>query len=504
MSTVQQTLDQKILAAGVRYRAALIGVGALVVSLAYAFLLARDSSVLLLWAAPIALVVTLFILRKPEYGAVVLLGLSWGYLSEIASKYHGLPSINKALVPLLLFALVIRRFIGERRSLVYDQAIWWMIAYWLVIALGLWYAPFADPTMTVVIEHFKDVLMFVAIINLLCSIKHFELTMWVLLAIGAVLGSLTVYQEIARAYSNDFGGLAQIKMAFIADGLGNRPRASGSTGEPIAYGQQLLVLVPIGIWGAVHARSLWARTAALYATLACVAGIVLSFSRGSYIALAVVLVLFALYIHLNPRYLAMVAVLLVLVAYTAPPEFKARFGTLENLVPGQTNGSISQGINSEGSFRGRFSEMMMAVYMFADHPVLGVGASNFRELYPEYIREYGSPVKDEERNTHNYYLEVAAEHGLLGLIVFGGILVITLNRLRLAQRLFSAASNTRLSELAVALQLGFIGYLVSAMFFHGSYPRYLWLQVALAVAFGIAAQRYAAQHQQEQAKVLRD
>lgn len=487
MSMVQP-LDQKIVSLGVRYRAVLIGVVALAISMVYAFLLARNFSMLMLWAAPAALVGTLFFFKKPEYGAVVLLGLTWGFLSEIATKYYSLPSITKVLAPLLLFVIVMRRFTGERKPMVYDPTTWWMLAYLFVVALGVWYAANPQLTLDFALEHFKDVLLYIVIINLIVSTKQFELSLWVLLAIGALLGTLTLFQELTQNYANSFGGLARIKLAFITDDIGNRPRAGGTTGEPLAYGQQLLVLVPIGLWGVLHGRTTLARSFAMYAVAMCVAGILLSFSRSTYIALGVMLIVFALHIHLNPRYLVMAAVLVTLVFSLASPEFKSRFGTLENLVPGQT----SEGIDSEGSFRRRYTEMLMAVYMFGDNPIIGVGAVNYRELYPEYIRRYGSPVEDAERNAHSYYLEIAAESGLLGLITWGGILVMTFNRLQLAQRLFRGAGNRRMSELAVALQLAFAGYLVSALFFHGAYPRYLWLQVAIAVAFAVTAKRYVA------------
>jgi hypothetical protein len=83
------------------------------------------------------------------------------------------------------------------------------------------------------------------------------------------------------------------------------------------------------------------------------------------------------------------------------------------------------------------------------------------------------------------------------LVAWGGILVLAYTRLRQAQRLFAGAKNHRMAELAAALQIGFAGYLVSAIFFHGSYPRYLWLQIATAVALAVTAKRYAAVHAPE-------
>lgn len=481
-------LSEKFILWGQRYQAMLVALMALVASMAFGFSLARDIPPILLIIAPIVLVIAVAIFLKPEFGAIIMLGLIWGFISEIAGKYYGIPSITKPLVGLLLVAMVVRRFTGQRKPLVYDPTTWWMVAYWLVIALGLWYAQNPDRVMFLVTDFAKDILLYLIVINLIVSIKSFERVMWLLLAIGAVLGTMTVFQELTQTYSNNYGGLARIKMAFIADEIGSRPRAAGTTGEPLVYGQQLLVLIPIALWGCLYGRNLAVRVAAGYTAVACVAGIVLSFSRSSYIAMGAVLLLFALHIRLNPRYLLLIGLLLAGLWRVAPPEFTARLGTLENLLPGS-----EEGVNSEGSFRGRSSEMMMAVYMFSDYPLLGVGAGNFRQLYPEYIREYGSPVKDEQRNAHNFYLEVAAEHGLLGLIAWGGILVMALNRLHLAEQLFMRAQNRRMAELAVALRCGFLGYLISAIFYHGGYPSYLWIQIGIAVALAVIAQRYVAQ-----------
>jgi putative inorganic carbon (hco3(-)) transporter len=456
----------------------------LLTSFLYGFSLAHAVSPLWLIAVPMAAILTGLAFVKPEYAAVALLGITWGYISEIANKYHGVPSITKPLVGLLLIALIVRRFTGRRVPFVYDHTIWWMIAYFFVICLGLWYAPYPNAVMPLAEDFAKDLLLFLVIINLITSLKLFERSMWLLLAIGALLGTLTVYQEITHSYDSNFGGLARMKVAFIAEGLSNRPRAAGTTGEPLAYGQQLLVLVPIGLWALLHARTFSGRVMAGYATVACLAGIGLSFSRSTYIALAVVLVLFALYIRLNPRYLMLVVPLVGILLLAAPPEFTARFSTLSNLVS-RDEESENQGVNSEGSFRRRSVEMLMAVNMFADHPILGVGGGNYRHLYPSYIREHGSPVEDAERDPHSFYLEVAAEHGILGLTVWGGILILTWNRLGSARKRFYEIGEQRMAGLAAALQIGFAGYLVSAIFLHGVYARFLWLQVSMAVAFSI-------------------
>lgn len=446
-----------------------------------------------LWliALPIAAGVALAAIFKPELAAIALLGITWGYISEIANKFHGVPSLTKPLVGLLAVTLIVRRFMGKRTPFVSDATTWWMLSYFFVICLGLIYARYPDRVLLLVSDFAKDLVLFLVLINLLASTKNFERTIWLLLFIGAVLGTLTMYQEVTHNYESTFGGLARMKLAQIAEGIQDRPRAGGPTSEPLAFGQQLLVLVPLGLWAMIHGRSLFARSFAAYATIACLAGVGLSFSRSSYLALAAALALFALHIRLNPRYMLLMVMIGGALLWTAPPEFTARFQTLQNLLPGDSVNPEDQGLQSEASYEMRSIQLGIAFDMFTDHPIVGVGAWNFTQLYSEYINERGSPISKGFGPPHNYYLEIAAEHGVIGLITVLGILVLAFVRLRTAQRLFGLLGDTRMSELAVTLQIALVGYLISAAFLHGLYSRFLWLQISLAVAFALIAQREA-------------
>lgn len=458
--------------------AALLAVGGL-----YGSALALDISPLLLLAAPLLVVGGLVTLRRPEFAAAAMICISWGLLSDVAVRYHGLPSILKPLIGVLVLILLSRRFIVRDLRLVYDPSIWLVLAFLLVVSLGTWYARDTERAYDRTIDLFKDVTLFFVVINLINSPKILRLTLYGLLALGALLGTLSVVQEVTHTYNSNYGGLAQMRIAFIADGLADRPRASGTSGDPNTYGQPMVVLVPIGLWAMFFGRTLVGRVAAGYATTAILAGIGLSFSRSMLLSVGVAVALYLIHIRLSPRFLLLAAPLLVGLLMIAPPEFTARLTTLENLLQGEN------GIRSEGALKGRSSEALMGIYMFADHPILGVGAANSPVYYPQYIRENGSPVQDEERHTHNYYVEIAAEHGLVGSLLFVGVVIMTWRRQRLAQRLFATAGDKRMAELAAALQCSFAGYLASAVFLHGVFPQYLWIQVALAVAMALIAKK---------------
>jgi putative inorganic carbon (HCO3(-)) transporter len=461
-----------------------LALGLLALCGAYGYVLTRDLPLLLLLGLPAGALLVAFGLRRPELLTVALLAITWGYVSEALVKYFGLPSVAKTLVTLLVALVLRERFMGRDARLATHPLLWWMLGYFLVVCAGLWYAAEPNRTWLVVIDFAKELLLLFVVLNTLTSERWVERGVWAMLAVGAALGTLALYQEATRSYDNEFGGFARSTIGAIAEGVSNRQRAGGPTGEPNAFGQQMLVLVPVGLWAAVYARTLPARILGGYAAFACLGGAALSFSRGAYLAFIVMLVLLGLHLRLNPRYL-LVLPLLLLSLNAAPPELRARFSTLGSLLPGGERISGER----DASVERRQIEMLMAAYMFADHPVEGVGADNYRAHFKRYSIEYGSNVDTNERNAHSYYLEIAAEHGLIGLTFIGGIMVLTFAALRRARRQFAALGNARMAELASAMAIGFACYAVTAIFLHGDYSRFLWLQVDLAAAFAVVAAR---------------
>jgi hypothetical protein len=61
--------------------------------------------------------------------------------------------------------------------------------------------------------------------------------------------------------------------------------------------------------------------------------------------------------------------------------------------------------------------------------------------------------------------------------------------LRRAQFAFRARGETAAAGLAVAFQIALAGYLVSSLFLHGSFPRYLWMLFGFAVALDLLSRR---------------
>jgi O-antigen ligase len=132
----------------------------------------------------------------------------------------------------------------------------------------------------------------------------------------------------------------------------------------------------------------------------------------------------------------------------------------------------------------RLGAQRVALEMFLDNPFVGVGADNYPPLYKAYSERLGVTAVASEFYPHNLYMQVLAETGAIGLVAF---LPAVLGPLLALERTRRAAGSSGLAapewrELAFGTEVALACYLVSSTMLHGSYPRYLWMLLALAVA----------------------
>jgi O-antigen ligase len=172
---------------------------------------------------------------------------------------------------------------------------------------------------------------------------------------------------------------------------------------------------------------------------------------------------------------AAAAALLLLVL---PPVYTERFFSLQSLSPTAQNG-----VYQDLSFRGRASEMLTGLAMFADHPLFGVGAGNYEVNYQEYTQRIGLEFRATERQAHSLYIQILSETGVLGGLAFLGIIVSLFSALGKTIR---SLKNTQFQDTwlpwILSLRMAAISYLITSLFLHDAYIRYFWILVALCIA----------------------
>jgi O-antigen ligase len=323
--------------------------------------------------------------------------------------------------------------------------------------------------------------------NAVRTTKTLNRVLWALILAGAFMGALSVFQELTHTYENDYAGFAQVDRFGTGGGFNVapsgaeekvlRPRLGGPLGSENRYAQILAVVLPLALIRAFRDPRRRLRLVAGGATLLITGGVLLTFSRGAAVAVAVTLAFMALLRELPLRHFLVTLVVLTVVIGLVVPDYVTRLRSLEGVTALSSSDSSQR---PDGAIVGRRTENLAAWNTFLDHPIVGVGPGvYFKEYSREYANRLGLRYLQSERRGHSLYLELAADTGLIGL---GAFLVMVGTPMVL---LYRSARRWRKRDperalLASSLLFALFAYLACAVFLHLSYQRYFWAVLALA------------------------
>lgn len=279
-----------------------------------------------------------------------------------------------------------------------------LLAYLLVIMLSVVVAYTRVP---VIKETLKWGETFVIVCAAWAFLRTERQVMW--MAWGAIIGG--VAEAILGAAQYVLGiGLFGAGGAFV--------RVVGTFGQPNPYGGYLNLSLPIALSLALFARDVRMRWVAVGSSALLLFGIYLSDSRGAFLGLAAAMItIIALGWRLERKVAwgIVVAVPLLAIAWVThliPASIQERLLSQFRL----TDVSLSAQVNNANySTIERLAHWVAGIRMFEAHPILGVGAGNYSAAYAQYkVRGWDAPLT----HAHNYYINAAAETGILGLLAF--------------------------------------------------------------------------------------
>lgn len=121
--------------------------------------------------------------------------------------------------------------------------------------------------------------------------------------------------------------------------------------------------------------------------------------------------------------------------------------------------------------------------MIQAHPLFGVGLGNFTRTSPLFEDQsafYGTVNDKVQGLACNAFLELGAELGLIGLLLFIGILVATYISLGRVRRRTAGKPNL-LHMAATSMQVALVAFSVSLVFLSGQYLKPFWMLVFLSM-----------------------
>jgi putative inorganic carbon (hco3(-)) transporter len=380
-------------------------------------------------------------LLRPEWILPTFIGLTW--MAVPASLYGGLPS------PVELGGVVLLGFAAWRAARVRDVAAPVLIVSAL-LALAAVGTTLASPEDSGIPVDWLGDLSFLLIAALAVRAANVDRVVVVLCAVGAFLA-------LGGVYSILVGPSALFPLHDEVTGP-EAARAAGPFGEANFFALSLASLGPLCVYLVIGSGP---RRALGGFALCCLAGGVLATgSRGG--ALALVVGLVAAWLLLTKRRGRALGVA-ALAAAALLPVFSAQIESSE-----------------ERTVSGRATENRIAVAMFADHPVTGVGVDVYPTLYRDYARKIGNDPRH-LRAPHSLPLQVAAEQGLFGIVAWLAAATVLVGY-AITRRVWHSALG-RATILAVGT------YCVGSLFLQGSQIRLLFILVGLVFALG-AGQRH--------------
>lgn len=295
----------------------------------------------------------------------------------------------------------------------------------------------------------------------------------------AVISLLCLISFLVSGGAMSFGGFANVTEA--SGQLATTPRFAGPLGDSNFWGRHLILALPLS--GAMTVRAAgcgrrWVAVAWAAASLALLAGVYLTQSRGTLIATGLAILVWVLASGPAARRRGLMCLpLLALIV----------------LMPGVGNRIVALAIDVQNpaqavdpSVVGRVNAQEMAWAMFQDRPLFGFGTGLFELSVPRYAGIVSTATLNPADGPHNLYAQFAAESGIVGLagwIVFvGGCIVYLAARL---PRMSSAAPEATRS-LGAAVLAGLVAWSFASVFLHLAYFRTFAVILALACALASA------------------
>ncbi len=243
--------------------------------------------------------------------------------------------------------------------------------------------------------------------------------------------------------------------------------------------------LPMALFWALSARNSAARKILWGLAVAFATCVMMGQSRGGFVTLSVTALFTVVTVKgVKLRYRLLAPILIALSLFTLPTEVQDRLSTL--LDPTE-----DYNFNDE---QGRIEIWKRGLGYLDDHKIVGVGWDNFpvaEGTLSERAQSFGTA---RYTAVHNSFLQVAAETGIPGFLLWFSMIVSALVRLlKLRMRLRRRYPDDSVRDFVLCadfLFVGLIGYCIGCQFLTMAYFPILFVQIALAAGLELSVAKW--------------
>ncbi len=397
-----------------------------------------------------------FIFQRPYVGIVM-----WTWISLASPHRLGWGMSNSLPVALVIGAVTAAAWLmsREEKKVPWDPIVVLMVVYLGWTALTTLLALVPEAGMVQFKGFAKSIVMIILTLILMRTEKRFLALIWIIvLSIG---------------FYSTKGGIFTLM-------TGGQFRVWGPPGSLITGNNELaiatLMILPLMRYLALTTENLWIRWGLSAAAVLSLASVVGSYSRGAFLALAVLGIAWWWKSRRRITFGVIAIVAAVAVMPLIPAKWYDRMQSIENY-------------EQDGSAKGRLQMWTFAVNVAKDRPITGGGFGIFRGHEKIYNKYY--PEATRRRNVHSVYFEVLGTQGFVGMIIFLALGIATLRTCTWIQK--QTRDRPELSKehlFGVMLKLSLVAYAVGGAFLNlSTYDLFFLLLATATLCKGIVMQK---------------
>lgn len=373
-------------------------------------------------------------------------------------------TLTIALTPILPTMLVLVLVLASMASLLLMASITpefefkhykingWIFAFAIVIAISAIISISVQESIKIALLMIAFVLFYFVVINVITTKKQLKAILYILISVATFTAVYGIYQYVfGDVYSQawlDNEMFEDIKM-----------RVYSTLENPNVYGEYLLLIIPL-IASLLWSEKGWKRKIFLFVCLAITGiAIILTFSRGCWLGLMLAIAVLAIII--DRRFIILGILLLFMLPFILPEAIINRFMSIGNM--------------EDSSTSYRVYIWMGTLAMLKDYWISGVGMgiTSFNTIYPLY--SYNNIVAP---HSHNLYLQVVVEYGIVGFITMVGVMYNYFKEVIISMRM-------KKDIVLGGLLSGMFGFLLQSMTDHTWYNYRVvlmfWMMIGIAI-----------------------
>ena len=301
-----------------------------------------------------------------------------------------------ALVLFTLLTLILKACVDKNFELKYYKINTWIFAFILVVAFCALTSVSTVESIKIGMLIISFILFYFVWINTVTTKEQMRFYISIFVMAGTLSALYGLYQYFfGDIYSQEWldGNMfEEIKM-----------RVYSTFANPNVFGEYLLLVIPFSAMLCIKARTWFTRLFWLGNFGVLMLALVLTFSRGCW--LGIIFALFILAILIDKRLIWVGVVVLIALPFVLPESIISRFTSIGNMADTSTSYRVYIWLGTIA---------MLKDYFLCG---IGLGTSSFNIVYPLYA--YNDIVAP---HSHSLYLQLFVEYGLVGFIVFMGII----------------------------------------------------------------------------------